>query len=347
MGRLRFRANPTMSAPPYGRPLLNSSQNSTAGPTTGPARSWTAWRSFPRACRACSATTGPTWRTRAGVSARRRWAGCSRTWATVCRRAVRRYVAPRPQRPIRIHQCDRRTVPAARPAGHRAVDSSKKKELVLVSTSTHGGARMAAEGRAGVRARARISRRIRAARRFPTAFMTWPATRPGVSVGQDHDTPAFAVASIRYWWRKMGRRAYPQATELFITADAGGRNGYRCRAWKLEVQRFADETGLRVHVSHLPPGTSKWNTIEHRLFCHITENWCGTALLTFETIVDRIGTTRTGHGAASPGASGQAPLPDGRQGHQGSDGRDHVDPSGVSWRVALRTGSSVKLATLF
>ena len=117
-----------------------------------------------------------------------------------------------------------------------------------------------------------------------------------VSVGQDHDTPAFAVASIRYWWRKMGRRAYPQATELFITTDAGGSNGYRCRAWKLEVQRFADETGLRVHVSHLPPGTSKWNKIEHRLFCHITENWRGTALLTFETIVDRIGNTRMATG---------------------------------------------------
>ena len=89
-----------------------------------------------------------------------------------------------------------------------------------------------------------------------------------VSVGQDHDTPAFAVASIRHWWQRMGRRAYPQATDLFITADAGGSNGYRCRAWKLELQQVADATGLRIHVSHLPPGTSKWNKIEHRLFCH-------------------------------------------------------------------------------
>ena len=117
-----------------------------------------------------------------------------------------------------------------------------------------------------------------------------------VSVGHDHDTPAFAVASIRHWWRQLGRRAYPTATELFITADAGGSNGYRARAWKLELQRFADETRLRIHVSHFPPGTSKWNTIEHRLFCHITENWRGTPLRTFETIVDRIGNTRTASG---------------------------------------------------
>ena len=117
-----------------------------------------------------------------------------------------------------------------------------------------------------------------------------------VSVGQDHDTPAFAVASIRHWWQSLGRRAYPEATDLFITADAGGSNGYRSRAWKVELQQFADETRLGIHVSHLPPGTSKWNKIEHRLFCHITENWRGTALHTSETIVDRIGNTRTATG---------------------------------------------------
>ena len=117
-----------------------------------------------------------------------------------------------------------------------------------------------------------------------------------VSVGQDHDTPAFAVTSIRHWWQRMGRRAYPTATDLFITADAGGSNGYRVRAWKLALQQFADDTRLRIHVSHFPPGTSKWNKIEHRLFCHITENWRGTALMTFETIVDRIGNTRTATG---------------------------------------------------
>ena len=117
-----------------------------------------------------------------------------------------------------------------------------------------------------------------------------------VSVGRDHDTPAFAVASIRQWWKMMGRRAYPDATKLFITADAGGSNGYRARAWKIELQRLADETGLRIRVSHFPPGTSKWNKIEHRLFCHITQNWRGKPLRTFETIVDLIGSTRTAAG---------------------------------------------------
>ena len=97
-----------------------------------------------------------------------------------------------------------------------------------------------------------------------------------VSVGWDHDTPAFAVASIRHWWHQMGCGAYPEATTLFITADAGGSNGYRLRAWKHELQQLADETGLTIEVSHFPPGTSKWNKIEHRLFCHITANWRGT-----------------------------------------------------------------------
>ncbi len=117
-----------------------------------------------------------------------------------------------------------------------------------------------------------------------------------VNVGQDHDTPAFAVASLRRWWEEMGRRRYPEAQDLFITADAGGSNGYRSRVWKRRLQQFADETGLRIHVSHFPPGTSKWNKIEHRLFCHITQNWRGKPLRTFETIVDLIGNTRTAAG---------------------------------------------------
>jgi hypothetical protein len=117
-----------------------------------------------------------------------------------------------------------------------------------------------------------------------------------VSVGRDHDTPEFAVASIRQWWKMMGKRAYPDADHLFITADAGGSNGYRARAWKLELQRFADDARLRIRVSHFPPGTSKWNKIEHRLFCHITQNWRGKPLRTFETIVDLIGNTRTAAG---------------------------------------------------
>jgi hypothetical protein len=117
-----------------------------------------------------------------------------------------------------------------------------------------------------------------------------------VSVGRDHDTPAFAVASIRQWWRMMGRRAYPNATTLLITADAGGSNGYRSRAWKLRLQRLADDLALCIHVSHFPPGTSKWNKIAHRMFCHITKNWRGRPLRTFETLVELIGRTKTATG---------------------------------------------------
>jgi len=114
-----------------------------------------------------------------------------------------------------------------------------------------------------------------------------------VSVGQDHDTPAFAVASVRKWWFTMGAPAYSDAKEIFVTADAGGSNGYRSRGWKAGLQTLANELDKRIRVSHFPPGTSKWNKIEHRLFCHITQNWRGKPLRTFETIVDLIGSTRT------------------------------------------------------
>jgi hypothetical protein len=114
-----------------------------------------------------------------------------------------------------------------------------------------------------------------------------------VNVGIDHDTAEFAVESIRRWWRRMGQRAYPDASRLLVTADGGGSNGYRTRLWKLELQRFADESGLKVTVAHYPPGTSKWNKIEHRMFCHITQNWRGRPLESVETIVSLIGGTTT------------------------------------------------------
>ena len=117
-----------------------------------------------------------------------------------------------------------------------------------------------------------------------------------VSVGRDHDTPAFAVAAIRQWWTMMGRAAYPHATALLMTADAGGSHGDRSRTWKQQLQRLADDLRLTIQVSHFPPGTSTWNTIEHRLFCHITENWRGRPRRTFETVVDLIGHTRTAAG---------------------------------------------------
>ncbi len=114
-----------------------------------------------------------------------------------------------------------------------------------------------------------------------------------VSVGVDHDTAEFAVESIRRWWRRMGRRAYPNARELLITADAGGSNSPRIHFWKIALQDFADEEGLTVTVLHYPPGTSKWNKIEHRMFSHITQNWRGRPLESVETIVNLIGSTTT------------------------------------------------------
>jgi hypothetical protein len=114
-----------------------------------------------------------------------------------------------------------------------------------------------------------------------------------VSVGLDHDTARFAAASIRRWWRKMGRKRYPQAQELLITADCGGSNSSRTRLWKVALQELADDLGLRLTVCHFPPGTSKWNKIEHRMFCHITQNWRGRPLTDYAVIVQLIGNTRT------------------------------------------------------
>ena len=117
-----------------------------------------------------------------------------------------------------------------------------------------------------------------------------------VSVGTDHDTAAFAVQTIRRWWYTMGRPRYPKARELTITADGGGSNGSRVRLWKLELSRLASETGLSIRVCHFPPGTSKWNKIEHRLFSFITMNWRGRPLISHEVIVQLIANTRTKRG---------------------------------------------------
>jgi Rhodopirellula transposase DDE domain len=117
-----------------------------------------------------------------------------------------------------------------------------------------------------------------------------------VSVGVDHDTAEFAVASIRRWWEEMGSAVYPKARRLLITADAGGSNSYRSRLWKVRLQDLANDLGLRISVCHFPPGTSKWNKIEHRMFCHITKNWRGKPLRSRGIVVNLIGhtTTKTG-----------------------------------------------------
>jgi len=117
-----------------------------------------------------------------------------------------------------------------------------------------------------------------------------------VNVGTDHDTGAFAVASLRGWWRHEGKRLYPRTRQLLLTADGGGSNGYRLRLWKLELQAFADETGLTLAVCHFPPGTSKWNKVEHRLFSFISSNWRGEPLRDYETVVRLIAGTTTAKG---------------------------------------------------
>jgi len=132
-----------------------------------------------------------------------------------------------------------------------------------------------------------------------------------VSVGTDHDTASFAVQTIRRWWQQMGSDRYQAATALTITADCGGSNGYRTRLWKVELQHLADELGFPITVCHLPPGTSKWNRIEHRLFSHITMNWRGKPLVSHEVIVKLIAATTTRTGLTVQAALDTDPYPKG------------------------------------
>jgi hypothetical protein len=134
-----------------------------------------------------------------------------------------------------------------------------------------------------------------------------------VSVGTDHDTAAFATATIERWWRAMGQPLYPQATDLLITADGGGSNASRSRLWKVELQRLADVTGLTLRVCHFPPGTSKWNKIEHRLFSHISINWRGQPLRSLDAIVRLIGSTTTNAGLKVRAALDRRKYPTGRK----------------------------------
>ena len=133
-------------------------------------------------------------------------------------------------------------------------------------------------------------------RAFPYGIYDIGRNAGFVNVGTDHDTGAFAVASIRGWWRSEGRRIYADAKTILITADGGGSNGWRLRLWKLELQKLADQTGLAISVCHFPPGTSKWNKIEHRLFSFISSNWRGEPLRDYETIVNLIAATTTAKG---------------------------------------------------
>jgi hypothetical protein len=159
-----------------------------------------------------------------------------------------------------------------------------------------------------------------------------------VSVGIDHDTATFAVQSIRSWWREMGRRAYPKATSLLITADAGGSNSSRSRLWKWELQQLANKTGLAVHVCHFPPGTSKWNKIEHRMFSFISRNWRGKPLTSLAVIVSLIAATRTTQGLRVRCELDKGRYPKGRK---VSDDDMHTlnvrpDPFHGDWNYTLR-----------
>lgn len=146
---------------------------------------------------------------------------------------------------------------------------------------------------------------------IPYGVYDLSATEGWVSVGVDHDTAAFAVETLRRWWQQMGSKAYRTAQRLLIIADGGGSNGSRCRLWKLKLQELADETGLLISISHLPPGTSKWNKIEHRLFCHITENWRGRPLVSHEVVVNLISNTTTTTGLQIRAALDHNPYPTG------------------------------------
>jgi Rhodopirellula transposase DDE domain len=132
-----------------------------------------------------------------------------------------------------------------------------------------------------------------------------------VSVGIDHDTAEFAANTILRWWREMGQERFPRASELLIMADGGGSNSVRCRLWKVALQRVADKTGLKLTVCHFPPGTSKWNKIEHRLFAFITQNWRGKPLATLQAIVELIGHTKTSTGLTVRAAIDDATYPSG------------------------------------
>ena len=150
-------------------------------------------------------------------------------------------------------------------------------------------------------------------RAYPYGVYDLARNKGFVNVGTDHDTGAFAVASIRGWWRFEGKRLYPRARRLLITADGGGSNGYRLRVWKLELQKLADTTTLAIEVCHFPPGTSKWNKVEHRLFSFISSNWRGEPLRDYETIVRLISGTTTAKGLAVSCRLDRRKYPSGRK----------------------------------
>jgi Rhodopirellula transposase DDE domain len=187
-----------------------------------------------------------------------------------------------------------------------SVDTKKKE---LVGDFAHGGREYQPQGHPEkVRVYDFVDKDLGKA--IPYGIDDLTANCGWVRVGLDHDPAQVAVATLRRWWLQMGRKVYRKAQELLMTADGGGSNGSRCRLWKVELQRLADETGLTITVGHFPPGTSKWNKIDHRMFCHITENWRGRPLINQEVIVSLIAHTTTKAGLRIKAAldAGQYPT---------------------------------------
>ena len=185
-------------------------------------------------------------------------------------------------------------------------------------------------------------------RAYPYGVYDLARNKGFVNVGTDHDTGAFAVASIRGWRRFEGQRLYPRARRLLITADGGGSNGYRLRLWKLELQKLADATALAIEVCHFPPGTSKWNKVEHRLFSFISSNWRGEPLRDYETIVRLISGTTTAKGLAVSCRLDRRKYPSGRKVTDEEMKRLRITPQAFhgEWNYVIRPRTNSKLVNV-
>ena len=226
-------------------------------------------------------------------------------------------------------------------AGEPAISvDAKKKELV--GPFKNGGRELRPKGQPEpVRVHDFVDKEL--GRATPYGVYDLAQNQGWVTVGIDHDTAEFAVASIRQWWQTLGQATYPGATSLLITADGGGSNGSRLRLWKLELQRFADETGLELRVCHLPPGTSKWNKIEHRLFSYITQNWRGKPLVSYEVIVNLIAATTTSSGLTVTCTLDRGTYPTGRKVSDEELARIHLERDAFhgEWNYRIRPSPQV------
>jgi Rhodopirellula transposase DDE domain len=216
-----------------------------------------------------------------------------------------------------VKQCLRQGIPVI------SVDTKKKE---LIGTYQNGG-RQWLRARQAFKVQGHDFPSPEVPRAYPYGIYDIGRNAGFVNVGTDHDTGAFAVASIRGWWRFEGRRLYPDAKTILITADGGGSNGWRLRLWKLELQTFADQTRLCVSVCHFPPGTSKWNKVEHRLFSFISSNWRGQPLRDYETVVNLIARTSTAKGLKVTCRLDRRRYPTGREVSDAEMARVNLEPN--------------------